>query len=1500
MAKHSHLQVKVSPVVESLPDPEEVAQQPPRQHIPRAKLHDFVEDEGTHINVSLDQKYDEWASQYYTYTRQKGFTCSTCGYAQKSKILIVNHILAVHLKHYIYRCMHCDYRNIAPYKALRHVEAKHPDLEQKVLRRDIPDGAYLAIGRVRELPPPVEIQPMTTTQPNNILRAMVGAPTFKEEGNIPGQGVNFENMYGYNYSNPAYAGTQEGDDSNLSAWTVKTEPEENTTVPENNPVQEIQERTEAHAEQGHKYKYKCGFCDFGAKFDCFNVKVHVLTCHLRLHPFSCRHCRWGSASRKVYLDHFAKHHPDLPANPEETRQEIGSALSMVKDGLTTIIGLSDKASVIEQIYERNIRGRNTRCDRSGNTSDQSGTMSNMSATPSPIPSHHDLSHSTPAPLVIAPIGISDGLQMRENTSIGGMFNMRENTVDFGYGMTPPVSRDQFPPVSSDQFPPVSRDQFPTARSSDPHFATMMQGQSDPRYPTQLSAPNRAAKPKGKKKKQKTYTLYKCKACGRGYMQKAKAQNHFVIKHLNLHPYMCNYCDFGDNTRTQVFEHIKRKHPGQETVAFPAFREHPQARNKIVPIKTDLSEYKGVLKKTKFISDSGMLHAKNQQGETKFHCPQCVDTFSNVDLLDQHVATLHTDYNGFKCCHCGVYIKAKAKMKYHHEHRHPNLEPRYLMVKEGIAGGNPLNTFSERIGPKTQYLTGQPLGGGGIHPSMSASFPYSRALTDAAEKAGFSDFQGNISGKITGDFIEDATLEVNLPAGQLGLRETSDLGSAPFKVTPPVNKSVGGTTLLSCKHCPYSTWRKKMMRQHVMSHINYRPFKCSHCSFNGITSFHVRRHMTTRHPNLPQNIKFIVDREMQASLPDHYTSEVKTSQNNAGHVSSLAIEKSKQIVRKAMDDGIRPMKKMKLQPPAVGGQLGYPPGGEMADNASRAYVCILCGQPAPNRSSLLQHIMLELNYCPWHCPHCSYKDVTLFAVKNHCFKVHPRKQFRTVLKQNPDRMLRIQSLVEQSKAEAGSGKSMPTSTVVREEDLTRNPEKQNKSSNYFEQFEAESLEQTGPPYKCKKCHFQTDEKYRFRSHVKRHGPRLFRCPHCSQGGVVKAEVLRHVGNMHPDKPYRVIDLRKQGGNTQTKTTNVPDTEHQQESGLPYKCDQCTYQSNDKNALKKHLRRHGPKLFKCMYCHVSDVIRGDLYRHVREMHPNEPCRVIDLREQGDDSQASTTAQDPQENPGFMGQGIRESVDSPGGEIGILAQLDAELEDMAPEEMNISDAELREQSGPPYNCTKCEYQTNDQYCLRVHFKRHGPKLFKCMYCDMAGVVRGEVNKHVRKLHPSKPCRVIDLREQSGNPQTATSGEISQRHPGITRQGTPETADSSSSERGILAQLDEELQDLSSEELDVLDTDPLHQSGPPYNCNKCEYQTNDKQCLGKHLKRHGPKLFKCMYCDVAGVIRGEVSRHVRDRHPNKPCRLINLREQEEDAYRPPAKKRRNSDERERNIPGM
>ena len=74
----------------------------------------------------------------------------------------------------------------------------------------------------------------------------------------------------------------------------------------------------------------------------------------------------------------------------------------------------------------------------------------------------------------------------------------------------------------------------------------------------------------------------------------------------------------------------------------------------------------------------------------------------------------------------------------------------------------------------------------------------------------------------------------------------------------------------CKHCPYITRECVSIRRHVMTHINYHPYKCPYCDIASIRSNAIKTHIINIHKKPHGQPLLIKDDVMEGAIQEGFT------------------------------------------------------------------------------------------------------------------------------------------------------------------------------------------------------------------------------------------------------------------------------------------------------------------------------------------------------------------------------------------------------------------------------------------------------------------------------------------------------------------------------------------------------------------------------------------------------------------------------------------------------
>ena len=554
---------------------------------------------------------------------------------------------------------------------------------------------------------------------------------------------------------------------------------------------------------------------------------------------------------------------------------------------------------------------------------------------------------------------------------------------------------------------------------------------------------------------KTYVLYECSACNSRYAEKEEAQYHVMVHHLNMDPFMCSRCRFGSRVEREVIDHSGLEHPGEQITVLPAFKEHLVVQEYLAPVSLTAPEYQKAVGKP-----------DNQSNKTSrlIPCSMCHDKLPNSKALIDHMAAEHVDYTGFTCSHCATFIKAKPQMRTHFQTKHPHHKIQYRKVKDGIAYGRTLN-----------------------------SFPTATWMRNKNQNIGFANLAKRKFSAVRTYSLKEK--KYSMPNQKKTCAASGSDGKmrqcSKFSQMRKQFAATGSTVELHCKHCSYTTPTLQLIKDHIKRHLLYKPFKCGHCQMATLKNKTIVAHSRSMHRGLPVIVNKVVDPAVLASLTNHFRVEVKQgkqyiakrSMNNPA--ASHAVPNSRQ--------SIPPDSRPTEQHPKKKNTVAYGTDSQLDEaRQSELFICVLCGEEKDNRSNLLQHIMLELNYRPWSCPHCEFRDVTLHDVKTHCFKSHPAKPWKVVIQKDAERMAKIQDLVERSR-------------VSVDEDVIQDASQRN---------EVDAGRNTGLPVNHSGVPVK-EEKFK-----------PFKCSYCNMTACNLSEISEHMAQDHPGmRPLKVFPINE---------------------------------------------------------------------------------------------------------------------------------------------------------------------------------------------------------------------------------------------------------------------------------------------------------------------------------------------------------------------------------------
>ena len=195
----------------------------------------------------------------------------------------------------------------------------------------------------------------------------------------------------------------------------------------------------------------------------------------------------------------------------------------------------------------------------------------------------------------------------------------------------------------------------------------------------------------------------------------------------------------------------------------------------------------------------------------------------------------------------------------------------------------------------------------------------------------------------------------------------------------------------------------------------------------------------------------------------------------------------------------------------------------------------------------------------------------------------------------------------------------------------------------------------------------------------------------------------------------------------------------------------------------------------------------------------------------------------------------------------------------------------------CDGCSYQTENLHEFLTHVEENTPHQHTCLSCKLKYRRRDSLTRHLKAVHRKREYQTCDscnfktltvesLQEHKfsihlSNAYSCLSCGLSFRfsvefaahlksHPSLRGVKTAQKIERKSLQKKV----DRKEAQPSEAKLIYVDYPVSDQT---FRCNKCEYKSNTRNNLQKHVMRHHNKTFKCDHCPYAGSNKIELLKH-------------------------------------------
>uniref|UniRef100_T1IN12 C2H2-type domain-containing protein n=1 Tax=Strigamia maritima TaxID=126957 RepID=T1IN12_STRMM len=171
--------------------------------------------------------------------------------------------------------------------------------------------------------------------------------------------------------------------------------------------------------------------------------------------------------------------------------------------------------------------------------------------------------------------------------------------------------------------------------------------------------------------------------------------------------------------------------------------------------------------------------------------------------------------------------------------------------------------------------------------------------------------------------------------------------------------------------------------------------------------------------------------------------------------------------------------------------------------------------------------------------------------------------------------------------------------------------------------------------------------------------------------------------------------------------------------------------------------------------------------------------------------------------------------------------------------------------FPCPHCGDKTNSLDRLLIHFRLHGPRLYKCSQCSYVSYRRHQVETHLNTTHESRFLPVLTIRDTVAEEDPSAEPEVKSPRKKDPRLLIPQTT-----ENGRVAGKN--------------DSDPSN----VWCCAICTHPGPTKSIIKNHLQTsHGVRSeFKCGICSCVSNAFESVRLHFVSRHPDSEVKIMPL----------------------------
>lgn len=611
--------------------------------------------------------------------------------------------------------------------------------------------------------------------------------------------------------------------------------------------------------------------------------------------------------------------------------------------------------------------------------------------------------------------------------------------------------------------------------------------------------------------------WQCSLCGSKMSTPRALRRHVLGQHTSIRPIKCAYCS--------------QKFVDMQAGCEHAFKTHGAVPKRLIrcTIKPDefemsvFSQGQAKTEKSAVIQPTSSNQVSNTGGSSslkdnsssihRLHCCIFCDLSSKWSASDLrvHVYHKHMGKYQFKCTYCDYGSRTTKAVSAHIEREHGSVSH---TVRDN---SHVMNTYVQVVKEKKMDDGTLCLYYGPIEGYNGPIIASKRSATKSPIKCNYCP----ASFTTTEEFREHNSTEHGSLLKPIVKEEEGDEEDEETEDSPKATSSTspGQEEKGKCKICSKVVmWHS--IRHHVMSHLQYKPYKCALCKYETTRNYPMKKHMRSIHSFEGEPIKER-DQKMENEIVKYYEKlgaegeeTVKTE-----HVSEDDTEHS-------------PAKEKPLVEPKPNPSNFRSPTTLVFDAIN--YVCPMCDDfKTTSKQAMLLHLMdKEMRYTPYKCAECGFTGCTVTEMKKHSEKLHTDCSVKVLKFKDKEKEDMLNDLMDKANVKKPSENSESQESTTFE--YSMNVDGTTVPKELFANRRAAGV------FQCLKCPHETAIWPKMKIHYLRHGFKRFGCDYCHLAFYLSGEGHKHVRERHPNKKEGIHPLAVilQGGKpTYFKETQV---------------------------------------------------------------------------------------------------------------------------------------------------------------------------------------------------------------------------------------------------------------------------------------------------------------------------------------------------------------------------